>query len=70
MAKVTMPNSKAVTIVYGSDDATSSAAYAALKTARKAGLCVTGFYKLDFFKTSYSSIVDAVIEQAAKGMFC
>ena len=67
MIKATLPESTSVTIVDGSDHSLESTALAASEIARKAGLCVTAFYKTDFVSTNYSRIVDHVLEQAEKG---
>ena len=68
-AKVAMPEAKSISIVYGSDDAMRASGFACLEAAKKAGLCVTGFYEANFFSTNYSSIVDGVLEQVAKGVY-
>ena len=68
LTKKLIPKSTAVTVVHGSDAAMTSAGLDSLDEARKAGLCVTGIYKADFFSNDYSAIVDSVITEAEKGM--
>ena len=67
MLKKLIPDSKSVTVVYGSDEAMKTAGLAALEKTKHAGLCVTAFIEADFLRPNYTATIDEVLEQSAKG---